>query len=119
MARITVEDCLDKVENRFQLVLIATKRTRQLVSGAEPLVDRDNDKETVIALREIAEGLITKDILDEDDSPPGLESLDFSQEHSESRSEEVPLTNANNDDNDEIDETDQDEQSEPADQITQ
>ncbi len=68
MARITVEDCLDKVENRFQLVLIATKRARQLASGAEPLVDRDNDKNAVIALREIAQGLITEKILDEDDS---------------------------------------------------
>ncbi len=69
MARITVEDCLEKVENRFQLVLIATKRARQLASGAEPLVARDNDKNTVIALREIAEGLVTAEILDEDDTP--------------------------------------------------
>ena len=67
MARITVEDCLEKVENRFQLVLIATKRARQLAAGAQPLVDRDNDKNTVIALREIAEGLVTASILDEDD----------------------------------------------------
>jgi len=120
MARITVEDCLDKVENRFQLVLIATKRTRQLASGAEPLVERDNDKETVIALREIAEGLITKDILDEDDNPqPGLESIDIVTEQIEFRSQEVPLTNANDDDNDNSDEIDQDEQSQPADQITQ
>ncbi len=69
MARITVEDCLEKVENRFQLVLIATKRARQLAGGAEPMVDRDNDKNTVIALREIAEGLVTASILDEDDTP--------------------------------------------------
>ena len=69
MARITVEDCLEKVENRFQLVLIATKRARQLAGGAEPMVDRDNDKNTVIALREIAEGLVTAAILDEDDTP--------------------------------------------------
>ncbi len=69
MARITVEDCLERVENRFQLVLIATKRARQLADGAEPLVDRDNDKNTVVALREIAEGLVTAAILDEDDTP--------------------------------------------------
>ncbi len=69
MARITVEDCLERVENRFQLVLIATKRARQLAGGAEPLVSRDNDKNTVIALREIAEGLVTESILDEDDTP--------------------------------------------------
>ncbi len=69
MARITVEDCLEKVENRFQLVLIATKRARQLAGGAEPMVERDNDKNTVIALREIAEGFVTAEILDEDDTP--------------------------------------------------
>ena len=69
MARITVEDCLEKVENRFQLVLIATKRARQLAGGAKPMVERDNDKNTVIALREIAEGYITASILDEDDTP--------------------------------------------------
>ena len=68
MARITVEDCLEKVDNRFELVLIATKRARQLAKGEEPLVDRDNDKNTVIALREIAEGLVTAKILDEDET---------------------------------------------------
>ena len=56
MARITVEDCLENVDNRFQLVLVATKRARQLFDGAEPLVEVDNDKHTVIALREIADG---------------------------------------------------------------
>lgn len=60
MARITVEDCLDKVENRFELVMLATKRARQLATGGRtPLVQADSDKPTVIALREIAEGLIT------------------------------------------------------------
>ncbi|MEM7404928.1 MAG: DNA-directed RNA polymerase subunit omega [Pseudomonadota bacterium] len=59
MARITVEDCLDNVDNRFELVLLATKRARQIARGAEPLVDESNDKSTVIALREIAEGKIT------------------------------------------------------------
>ena len=52
MARVTVEDCLENVENRFQLVLVATKRARQLNAGAEPTVPRQNDKPTVIALRE-------------------------------------------------------------------
>ncbi len=65
MARITVEDCLENVDNRFQLVLVATKRARQLSDGAEPLVQVDNDKPTVIALREIADGLVTKSILEE------------------------------------------------------
>ncbi|MEE8340201.1 MAG: DNA-directed RNA polymerase subunit omega [Xanthomonadales bacterium] len=64
MARITVEDCLDNVDNRFELVLTATKRARQIANGAEPLVEEDNDKPTVIALREIAEGLITAERVD-------------------------------------------------------
>ena len=65
MARITVEDCLENVENRFQLVLVAAKRARQLMFGAEPCVELENDKPTVIALREIAGGYINKDILDD------------------------------------------------------
>ena len=64
MARLTVEDCLDNVENRFDLVLVAAQRARQLAMGAEPLVPEDNDKPTVIALREIAENLINREILD-------------------------------------------------------
>jgi len=65
MARVTVEDCLDKVDNRFQLVLVATKRARQLAKGAEPFIDWENDKPTVVALREIAEDFVTAGILDE------------------------------------------------------
>ncbi len=64
MARLTVEDCLDNVVNRFDLVLVAAQRARQLAMGAEPLVPEDNDKPTVIALREIAENLINREILD-------------------------------------------------------
>lgn len=64
MARITVEDCLDNIDNRFELVLVATKRARQIAHGAEPLVDEENDKPTVIALREIAEGLIDEERVD-------------------------------------------------------
>ncbi|WP_417564880.1 DNA-directed RNA polymerase subunit omega [Marinobacter sp.] len=68
MARVTVEDCLDHVDNRFQLVMLATKRARQLATkGAEPMVPEENDKPTVIALREIAEGLISRDLLKEED----------------------------------------------------
>lgn len=63
MARITVEDCLEHVDNRFNLVLLATKRARQLVNGMEPLVPWENDKPTVVALREIAEGLISEESL--------------------------------------------------------
>ena len=58
MARITVEDCLEKVENQYDLVLLAKERTSQLNSGSEMLVEEDNDKKTVIALREIAEGKV-------------------------------------------------------------
>ncbi len=65
MARVTVEDCLDKVDNRFDLVLIASKRARQIANGSEPLVDEGNDKPTVVALREISEGLVTAEIFDE------------------------------------------------------
>ena len=60
MARVTVEDCLENVENRFELVMLATKRARQIaVQGAEPLVPAEGDKPTVIALREIAAGLVS------------------------------------------------------------
>jgi len=65
MARITVEDTLDNVENLFEMVLLASKRARQIANGSEPLVPRQNDKPTVIALREIAEGLITPAIMEE------------------------------------------------------
>lgn len=57
MARVTIEDCLDNIQNRFALVLLASKRSRQLLSGARPLIDSDN-KEVVKALREIAHGKI-------------------------------------------------------------
>ena len=65
MARVTVEDCLENVDNRFELVRLAARRARQLAQGKDPLVDPGNDKPTVIALREIAEGLIDEQILDE------------------------------------------------------
>ena len=67
MARVTVEDCLEHVENRFELVMIASKRARDIaVRGAQPMVEWENDKPTVVPLREIAEGKIKKDILTED-----------------------------------------------------
>ena len=66
MARITVEDCLDNVDNRFELVMVSSKRARQIqAQGKDPLVEADNDKPTVIALREIADGLVNADILTE------------------------------------------------------
>jgi DNA-directed RNA polymerase subunit omega len=69
MARVTVEDCLENVDNRFQLVLVATKRARQLANGVTPFVDWENDKPTIVALREIAEGLIGPSILQEQVRP--------------------------------------------------
>jgi len=65
MARITVEDCLEKVDNRFHLVRVASKRARQLMNGKEPSLEWDNDKATVVALREIAAGNITEEMLEE------------------------------------------------------
>lgn len=70
MARITVEDCLDHVDNRFELVMVSAKRARQLaVGGKDPHVPEENDKPTVIALREIEQGFIDASILLEADEP--------------------------------------------------
>jgi DNA-directed RNA polymerase subunit omega len=70
MARVTVEDCLDNVDNRFQLVQVATKRARQLANGNDPMVEWENDKPTVVALREIADGLVDRSILDAKSAAP-------------------------------------------------
>jgi len=74
MARVTVEDCLENVKNRFELVLVAAKRARQIAMGGEPMVPEENDKPTVIALREIADGLVTSEILEEKE-PEVVEEL--------------------------------------------
>jgi DNA-directed RNA polymerase subunit omega len=66
MARVTVEDCIDKVNNRFDLVLLASHRARMISSGAQITLDRDNDKNPVVALREIAETTISPEDLKED-----------------------------------------------------
>jgi len=70
MARITVEDCLENIDNIFEMVLVASKRARRIAHGADPLVDIENDKPTVLALREIADGHITPSILEEIEQPP-------------------------------------------------
>ncbi len=67
MARITVEDCLENIDNRFDMVLVAAKRARQISNGVDPLIEADNDKPTVIALREIADGLIGRNILEQEE----------------------------------------------------
>ena len=70
MARITVEDCLENVENRFELVLLSSQRARQLeLTAAEPMVPVENDKPTLISLREIADGLINQEVIDKINSP--------------------------------------------------
>jgi DNA-directed RNA polymerase subunit omega len=79
MARITVEDCLDHVDNRFELVMVGSKRARQIATGGRPaLVPEENDKPTVIALREIEAGLVTAAILTE--KPQDYEIVDASEE---------------------------------------
>ncbi len=79
MARITVEDCLDNVDNRFELVMVAARRARQLMTGGKnPMLAEENDKSTVIALREIAEGLITTDVLDAEDATKDEDSFEAS-----------------------------------------
>jgi DNA-directed RNA polymerase, omega subunit len=84
MARVTVEDCLPNVGNRFDLVLVASRRARQLALGAQPLVEAENDKPTVIALREIAEGLMNQEILDEMDAKErAAEEFDLAVEFAE------------------------------------
>ena len=93
MARVTVEDCIDKVENRFELVLLASHRARMIQSGSSILVPRDNDKNPVVALREIAEqtvrpkdlketlvGSMQKVVIDDDDTPDEISSISRSAE---------------------------------------
>lgn len=92
MARVTVEDCLSNVDNRFQLVLVATKRARQISLGSTPLVEEENDKPTVLALREIADGLVTRDILTD---PIEEEVLEFvAEEEDESEPAELDALTA-------------------------
>ncbi len=87
MARVTVEDCIDKVENRFELVLLASHRARMIASGSSILVSRDNDKNPVVALREIADEKITPGDLKED----LIHSLQKHVEVDEPEAETVPL----------------------------
>ncbi len=80
MARITVEDCLENVDNRFELVLLAARRARQIMNGADPLVPEDNDKPTVIALREIAAGLINNQGMDDMEAQQVMEAISTDDE---------------------------------------
>src|SRR5215467_7693773 len=87
MARVTVEDCIDKVENRFDLVLLASHRARMISSGSQITVDRDNDKNPVVSLREIAEKTVSPEDLKED----LIHSLQKYVEVDEPESDNVPL----------------------------
>ena len=93
MARVTVEDCIDKVENRFDLVLLASHRARMISSGSQITVDRDNDKNPVVSLREIAETTVSPGDLKED----LIHSLQKYVEVDEPEPE-VPLIGADSDD---------------------
>ena len=90
MARVTVEDCIDKVENRFDLVLLASHRARMISSGAQLTIDRDNDKNPVVALREIADKTISPEDLKED----LIHTLQKYVEVDEPEAETVPLIGA-------------------------
>jgi DNA-directed RNA polymerase subunit omega len=93
MARVTVEDCVDKVENRFELVLMAGHRARMISQGDQPTVNRDNDKNPVVALREIAEETIDRDDLRED----YVHSLQKHVEIDEPETSEVPMISVSDD----------------------
>ena len=90
MARVTVEDCIDKVENRFELVLLASHRARMVSSGAQITIDRDNDKNPVVALREIADQTVSPGDLKED----LIHSLQKYVEVDEPEPEAMPLIGA-------------------------
>ena len=91
MARITVEDCLDNIDNRFELVLASTRRARQIAHGAQPFVDWENDKPTVVALREIADGHVTSEILNvEAEAAEALGALDDAAQEAEDTAAETP-----------------------------
>ena len=90
MARVTVEDCIDKVDNRFELVLLAAHRARMISSGAQLTIDRDNDKNPVVALREIADETVSPEDLKED----LIHSLQKYTEVDEPEAESVPLVAA-------------------------
>ena len=96
MARVTVEDCIEKVDNRFELVLLAAHRARLISSGAPLTIDRDRDKNPVVALREIADETISPDDLKED----YIHSLQKHVDVDEPEAEQVPLIgNTGGDDN--------------------
>ena len=122
MARITVEDCLDKFDSRFELVLVASNRARKLHSGEEPTVERDNDKNTVIALREIADETISAEVFKQNlveeyqaVSPIDEEelALEFSEENTDDEADSEKLSEVSEEANEtDISEVDNEDNSE-------
>ena len=98
MARVTVEDCIDKVDNRFELVLLAGHRARMIASGAPITIDRDNDKNPVVALREIADETISPEDLKED----LIHSLQKFTEVDEPEPETVPMISSGGGDDSDV-----------------
>ncbi len=92
MARVTVEDCLEQGISRFDLILVAAKRARQLAQGADPLVPPNGDKPTVIALREVAEGLIGIDLLEEKEASTDDALAAFLEEEANNAEEKATPT---------------------------
>ena len=105
MARITVEDCLEKIDNRFDLVRVAARRARGLKMGNQELLPWDNDKPTVLALREIADGRVDRGILDQPLMPPAEEELDVTELHRETAEKEAEDVSSHDEDDDLDDET--------------
>ena len=102
MARITVEDCIDKFSSRFELVLVASQRARKLHSGEDPTIERDNDKNTVIALREIADSTISKEEMKEN-LIQEYQTISISDEEQENQELQLPTeTDDTSEDNEEI-----------------
>ena len=102
MARITVEDCVDKFPSRFELVLVASQRSRELHSGETPTIDKDNDKNTVIALREIADTTIPIEKMKEN-LIEGFQKVTISDEEEEDENIEIKsLEKKNNEQNEEL-----------------
>lgn len=102
MARITVQDCLEHVDNRFELVLAAAQRARQLSLGAEPRLPRENDKPTVIALREIAEGMVGREVLDEPEAEVEFEAAEETDTEAEAEAGAEARTDAETEAGEEI-----------------
>ena len=101
MARITVEDCIDKFSSRFELVLVASQRARKLHSGEEPTLERDNDKNTVIALREIADSTISKEEMKEN-LIQEYQTISISDEEQENQELQPPIETDDKNDIEEI-----------------